>query len=251
MSTTNGNRPRFTLERFAWTAPDRLEVCGSFRELGDRPIGAPVLHLRASDRTYELPAIADGLAGPHEQGGRWRATFAWLEPPVWFEAAELRLGGDLLVELPQPGALEEPGPVDQVEHAGDAGLERLRLQAGLVAAQEDVRAARAMQEQLGEELRRAHADLEAERRRHASDADRFLDSLARVRQSAEEAAASERAVVVRLERELAEARAELEALRSVDRIVAEVRGPAAGLRAAAQDLVRQLASLEHALDAGQ
>ena len=37
-------------------------------------------------------------------GGVWQAQFAWQDPPVAFDVAELQLGARLVVALPEPGA---------------------------------------------------------------------------------------------------------------------------------------------------
>ena len=92
----------FELERFAWAAPDRLELSGRFIGLPDVSADAPVLVIVGDDRVHRLPAVPDSLAGPPEEGRRWRAAFAWQGPPVAFDVAELQLGSDLVVELPEP-----------------------------------------------------------------------------------------------------------------------------------------------------
>jgi hypothetical protein len=173
-------RIRFELERFAWGAPDRLEVSGRFEGLPEAPDDEPVLVVQGADGTHRLSAVA--TSSP-EDGRPWWAEFAWDEPPVAFEAAELQFGQALAIELPEPG---EAGGALDVRSAA-AGGERFRYEAELLAAQEEIRELRAAQEQLQEELSRAHADLKAERDRHSADAERFRDGLARVQNAAQEA----------------------------------------------------------------
>jgi len=97
--------PTFELRRFAWGMPDRLEVSGTFSDLGDTPAdGVPVLVVRAGDTVHRLPAVPDSLDGPPKDGRVWEAQFAWQDPPVAFGEAELQLGAGLIVELPEPGA---------------------------------------------------------------------------------------------------------------------------------------------------
>ena len=97
--------PTFELERFEWGAPDRLEVSGTFGGLRDAPAdGSPVLIVSAGERMHRLPAVPDSLAGPPEEGRLWRAAFAWQDAPVAFDVAELQLGADIVVQLPEPGA---------------------------------------------------------------------------------------------------------------------------------------------------
>ena len=96
------DRAIFELDRFAWGAPDRLELSGRFIGLPDVSADAPVLVIVGDDRVHRLPAVPDSVAGPPEEGRRWRAAFAWQDPPVAFDVAELQLGSDIVVELPQP-----------------------------------------------------------------------------------------------------------------------------------------------------
>lgn len=96
------DRAIFELERFAWGAPDRLELSGRFIGLPDVSADAPVLVIVGDDGVHRLPAVPDSLAGPPEEGRRWRAAFAWQDVPVAFDVAELQLGSDIVVELPQP-----------------------------------------------------------------------------------------------------------------------------------------------------
>jgi hypothetical protein len=97
--------PTFELKRFAWAAPDRLEVSGTFSGLGDAAAdGSPVLIVSAGERMHHLPAVPDSLEGAPEDGRLWRAAFAWQDAPVAFDVAELQLGPDIVVRLPEPGA---------------------------------------------------------------------------------------------------------------------------------------------------
>lgn len=207
----------FALERFAWDAPDRLEVSGWFSGLpAEAGPTAPVLVVRGSDGAHSLPAVSTGDSASPEEGRRWEAAFAWQEPPAPFDVAELQLGAGIVVELPQPQP-ESRRPGDQllgVTHAAAGGsAEQLRLEAELVAAQEELREAGAALDQTREQLARARGDLEAERARHAEDAERFREGLARVRSSAERALAAEQDAAERLGLELQRTHDELALLR--------------------------------------
>ena len=73
-----GDTPTFSLERFAWDAPDRLELTGVFSGMDDIRAGEPVLAVQGPDGTRRLPAIPQGGESPAANGGRWSAAFAWL-----------------------------------------------------------------------------------------------------------------------------------------------------------------------------
>jgi hypothetical protein len=209
----------FDLERFEWAAPDRLQLAGTFAGLGDGPPGPPTLVVHGAERTHRLEAVTEDDSGPPQDGRPWTATFAWGEAPEPFDDAELQLGGDVVVELPQPHAGERSfgdqrlavrqarSPQDMAANGAGAGTasERLRLQGELVAAQEEAREQRAIAERAMEELSRAQQDLEAERERHTADAERFRDGLATVRASAEEALAEEQRISADLRSELEQA----------------------------------------------
>jgi hypothetical protein len=247
----------FELERFAWGAPDRLELAGRFSGLSAPPPGAPVLVVRGPERTQRLPAVpetreddADGRGS-----GRWHAAFAWVEAPAAFDAAALELGEDMVIELPDPrprrrafrhevlpirrvggdGAPVAPAPGD--------GAERLRLQADLLTAREEARELQQALQRATEGLVRAHEDLEATRTEHAADAERFRDGLATVRDTAEEAVAAERAAAEQARAERAELEAALvEARAGVEAAVAAGRADAE--RALAEERTAAQAAIE-------
>jgi hypothetical protein len=201
--TTNGRS--FALERFAWGGPDRLELAGTFSGLDEPPAGLPVLVLTGPDETHRLPAAAEDVSGAPENGRPWSAAFVWQEPPAAFEAAVLRLGSDLAVELPDPGSDGEAAARVElpVRSENGHGADRIRLEAELLAGREELREARSALHRAEEELSRAREDLRAERDERAADAVRFRAGLAQVRESAEQALMAKDA-------ELAEVRGELE-----------------------------------------
>jgi signal transduction histidine kinase len=191
----------FALERFAWDAPDRLEVSGWFSGLHDAPPEPPTLVVRGGDGIHRLPAVPDRLSGPVEAGRRWWAAFAWQDVPAAFERAELELGAAIMVELPEPRP-ERKRRGDQVlevrTRVPDGGAvpgagERHALETALLVAQEELREVRAALERAHAELARARQDLEAEHERRAVASERFREGLARVRGSAREAMAAQRA----------------------------------------------------------
>jgi predicted nucleic acid-binding Zn-ribbon protein len=237
----------FELERFAWGAPDRLELSGKFIGLPEAPGTAPVLVLSSTDGVHRLPAVPDSLSGPPEDGQQWDAAFAWQEAPVAFDVAKLEFGPDIMVELPEPGATQRRSrhevlgaKREPVEEGGDAGpepegaeapppkaavpgdgVERLRLQAELLATQEALREVQATLEQTRQELTRAQNDLGSERELRAADAERFREGLGTVRDAAEQALAAEQSAEQQIESELREA---LETIEAKDAALEELRG---------------------------
>ena len=192
--------PTFELKRFVWATPDRLELAGTFGGLQDTSVdAAPVLVVRAGDNVHRLPAVADTLDGPPEEGRVWQAAFAWQDAPVAFGVAELHLGGGLVVHLPEPSAkrllsrthvLEVQTGQEGERPAPDGGAAAsVSSQVEVLAAQEEVREVRVALEQAEAELSRARDDLQAERERRAGDGERFRDGLVKVRESAEKALA--------------------------------------------------------------
>ena len=229
----NDDHPTFELKRFVWVTPDRLAVSGTFGGLGETPAEAPpVLVLHEGESVHRLPAIADSVDGPPEDGQIWQAAFAWQDAPVAFDVAELKLGDDLVVELPEPGAknrLSRPRVLEvrtpskhEVTEATDTtetmetteNTEAVAVSVGsqidLLAAQEELREVRIELEQTQAELTRARDDLQAERERRAGDSERFRDGLAKVRESAEESLAAQQGAARQLESDLQEARDAIE-----------------------------------------
>ncbi len=205
----------FELERFVWATPDRLEIDGRFVGLGDEPLADPVLVLHGEDRTHRLAAVTDGVVGGN--GGHWHAAFAWQEAPTAFGTAQLELGEELFVELPQPRWDTETSDLGVVDVRRRGGGQRLRLQADLLAVRSELAEALASVERVEKELSRAREDLDAERAGRAADAQEFRAALAQAHSAAEqavsEALAEEAALRTRIA-ELASAGEEAERLRA-------------------------------------
>jgi DNA repair exonuclease SbcCD ATPase subunit len=242
----------FSLERFAWGAPDRLEVSGTFAGMHDPPPDAPELVVRGRERIHRLRALPDRVSGPPEDGELWWAEFAWQEPPEAFDGAELQFGGAFVVELPALDDLESSTElaVQSREPAQPAGAERLRLEAQLLASQEEVRELRAAADRLQEELTRARDDLRAEHERHEVDAERFREGLARVQRSAEDAIAEAQGAIQERDAALEQARAEAEALRGQRAGVDDARRAADEARADLEAMVGRLTAIRDALGDG-
>ena len=169
----------FELERFEWGAPDRLELSGRFIGLGGVSADAPMLVVVGNDRVHRLSAVPHSAAGPPGEGRRWQAAFAWHGPPVAFDVAELQLGPDLVVELPEPAprrARFRRGVRDAPEHLGGA----------LREAQELIEAKDAELDALRERVAVLERAVEAAR----TDAERLLVRLSAVRERPETAPAA-------------------------------------------------------------
>ena len=230
--------PVFELARFAWGAPDRLELAGRFVGLADLPADAPTLVISGANGVHRLPVVPDSVSGPPEDGGRWEAEFAWQEAPVAFDVAKLEFGDTIVVELPEPSArrtrarrqmlrvsrerwregqpihsdperADDRSPQEEVVPAN--GVQQLRAQAELLATEEALRDARTNLERSQEELTRARDDLESERALRKVDGKRFRQGLAEMSAAAERALATEQSAVQELGAELREALAMIDA----------------------------------------
>jgi hypothetical protein len=245
----------FSLERFAWDTPDRLELSGWFCDMAADAPDPPFLVVRAGDASLRLPAVSKRLSGPPQDGRRWSASFAWEDAPAAFERARLELG-EMIVDLPQPRPqrAQRGDEVLDVRQAGVADppqktspADRLALQAAELLAQEETSSLRSTVERLQRDLERAQADVDAERRQRTADAERFRDGLAKVRASAEEALAAERASAAHAARELDDARRRLGEQRvrlgEMERFAQDAERRQAALRVACADTERLLARL--------
>lgn len=93
----------FELERFVWTAPDRLHVAGRFAGLKD-VAHQPTLVVEGPHGTHLLPLADEGQSPSPVDGVSWHASFRWQQAPVVFERAELHLSPDVNFELGEPYA---------------------------------------------------------------------------------------------------------------------------------------------------
>ena len=213
---------------FAWGAPDRLELSGTFVGLPDVPADAPTLVISGVDGVHRLPVVPDSLSGPPEDGRRWEAVFAWQEPPVAFEVAELEFGDDMVVELPEPaasrtrlasdaqrdrGARPEAGgrpPATQASQRRASGRtdgrsaaprasRAARLPGGAPRAQSEL-------QRTQEELKRVRTDLASERELRRADTERFRQGLAELRDAAAQTLEDHQRAEQRLSAELRDAR---------------------------------------------
>jgi hypothetical protein len=186
----------FALERFEWSADDRLEVVGRWDGLQGRRMGRAALTVvESGGRRRRLNALPGGqLAGEQP----WRATFAWDGNGETVERAELELGRRLVVELPPPrrprrragqtAALPTPAVAALEAELEDARheLARLREELAQTTSERDELAASAPEPDALDTLR-----------------SRLEQALA-AREAAERKVEDERAAAERLRAELAE-----------------------------------------------
>ena len=173
----------FELERFEWTADDRLEVVGRWNGIRGRRIARPALTVEAGGRRQRL-------SGSQVSEEPWSASFAWSGDDI--AGAELEIGRTLVVELPAPRRRRRRTGAS-AESDLRAQVEELKLTAAALRAERDRLAAalESQQDQLTEERDRLAAELEA-RGDDAAERDRLAAELA----ARDEAAGPEIAAVV-------------------------------------------------------
>ena len=93
----------FDLERFEWTAPDRLEVAGRWFGMRGLRFMRPTLDLQADGARHRLLALLEHKPWAAEEGELWVAAFPWDGDRPKLTAVELAVGPNLAVELPVPG----------------------------------------------------------------------------------------------------------------------------------------------------
>ncbi len=169
----------FALEHFGWTGPDRLEVRGTFHGVGKTSRGPATLVVHGQDGVHRLPVAGD--PPPPVDGKAWDASFAWQEVPSAFTRAELQLGDDLVIVLPDVGddeAAAAPMPLAARRADGRpaAGTD-VRFEAQLLAAREEANGLRLELDRTHEALARAVADLDMERAGRGEDSARFRATL--------------------------------------------------------------------------
>ena len=156
----------FELERFEWTADDRLEVVGRWNGIRGRRIARPALTVDSGGRRRRVSGsqVSDG-----EPDEPWRASFDWDGGDI--AGAELEIGRSLVVELPPPRRRRRRSAAG-AEGELRAQVDELR---GMVAELRAERAAAptpAEVESLREDATEAHelvSSVEAERDRLAAE----------------------------------------------------------------------------------
>src|SRR4051794_39670018 len=212
----------FELERFEWTADDRLEVVGRWNGVRGRRISRPTLTVEAGGRRQRL-------SGSQVSEEPWSASFPWSGDDI--AGAELEIGRALVVELPPPRRRRR--------RSGTSAESDLRAQldetrAALAAAQRELaeRERGAAREQHPTTQDTEPDDASAELAALLIDRDRLAAEL-EARRGNENAALQEARAAAESEQELRVALADAEAER--DRLAAELEAARADT-AAEQEL---------------
>src|SRR5690349_16741528 len=92
----------FEVERFGWTAPDRLEVTGRWFGLRGHRFMRPSLVVEAGEERRRLLAVLEHKPWAADDGEPWTAAFAWHGEPEELGAAEMSVAPSVVVELPPP-----------------------------------------------------------------------------------------------------------------------------------------------------
>jgi hypothetical protein len=204
-----GSATVFELERFEWTAPDRLEVSGRWSGLRAHRFVRPTLTLEGQGGQKRLLALLEHKPWPAEDGQPWVAAFPWEGEKETFESADLAVATGIEVSLPPPEAKaprKKTAAARAKEAEAKADEERLRASELLrsrdgVASERDeaLSRVRILEHQL-ESVRQAHQTALQE---------------SRVRERKTQEAADER--VAQMQTELERERQSLQAERERDR----------------------------------
>ncbi|MEA2294840.1 MAG: hypothetical protein QOE86_2479 [Solirubrobacteraceae bacterium] len=239
----------FEVERFAWTAPDRLELEGRWSGVRGVRFVRPTLVLVAGEDHRRALALLEHKPWPAEDGASWVAAFPWAGDPMEADAGELSVAPGIAVRLPAPDlpkgvrrkspapAPPAAGPAKPRSPSGDQGL--IQRAAATEKAQQELATQRAAREA----LERDHVDL----RRRADAAVRDRDRAAKERDAAlaarDEAVRERDSVAVvrdRLERERETLAAERDDLRGELRSTSEARDAVMDARGAAAEALHRV-----------
>ena len=101
-STVETGAAIFELERFEWTAPDRLELTGVWMGLRARRFIRPTLVLDTDAGRRRLLALLEHKPWSADDGAAWIAAFAWSGEPAEVAGAQLNVASGIDIELPPP-----------------------------------------------------------------------------------------------------------------------------------------------------
>ena len=147
----------FDLERFEWTAGDRLEVAGRWFGIRGRRFLRPTLDIEVDGQPRRMLAVLEHKPWAAEEGSEWMAAFTWRHEPIDPAEAELAVAQDLTVQLPAPSTA--PGASRKRERGRRQDRRSGQRAAGPPRAEllERERAARVEAQRLRVELEQARA----------------------------------------------------------------------------------------------
>jgi hypothetical protein len=157
----------FEVERFEWVSGDRLELVGRWFGVRGRRFLRPMLDVEVEGDRRRVLALLEHKPWAADDGEEWVATFAWEGDRVAFGSAELAVGPDLAVELPQPSG---PARGRKRRSAGRAQQEKPRRSTAALLKSE-LATARAEIERLKQKVDRGRAT-------HAAEAEELRTRLA-------------------------------------------------------------------------
>jgi len=237
----------FTLLRFEWTPPDRLDVVGAWTGVDKTDLAEATLVLYGRGSVHRLEAVRGAFGSTRN----WSAVFAWPGDPKSVERVELVVGSALVVELPSSNSKQARRrfgrtqlPVHELEQrSGPAGGQvadddALAVHAVMVAAQDEAAEARAALSRLQADVGRVHDQAERERLRRESDVARLQESMSTLRRLAENSLEKEREATRALSTQLDEAEASAAAFRAEAAQLREQTQAAVGERDAAVEQFR-------------
>jgi len=153
----------FEVDRFEWTAGDRLELAGRWYGVRGRRFIRPTLDVELGDGRRRLLALLEHKPWTAVDGEPWVAAFYWEGDPVEL-TAELAVGPDLAVELPAPvvaGAKGRPATAPAGRKPAEPPVDRREARRPRAEAMErELGAARVQAQRVGEELDRVRGALE-------------------------------------------------------------------------------------------
>jgi hypothetical protein len=106
----------FELERFEWTAPDRLELTGVWTGLRARRFIRPTLVLETDAGPRRLLALLEHKPWSADDGADWIAAFAWTGEPAEVVGAHLNVASGVDIELPPPRRASGKRPPRRFRH---------------------------------------------------------------------------------------------------------------------------------------
>jgi hypothetical protein len=204
----------FKVERFEWTADDRLALVGRWFGLRGHRFLRPTLDVDVSGERRRMLADLEHKPWAAEEGEEWIAEFRWRGEPVHFQDAELTVSPDLAVQLPQPanGVAEaaEPALGDRVPARPPRTV---LLEAELAAAAEELARVTGeltkLRDQQTEAAQAASAELERLKAERDEAAAAHAQALGAVQRERDEAAAAHAQALGAVQRERDQAHEEL------------------------------------------